>query len=290
MDFLNSTVTSVFDVLMPIFGVAGPTVALILISGLVGVLGLYCFKFISWQGGIKSTKDKIKGGLIEIRLYQDDLAIVAKAVVGVLARNVQYLTLNFGPILPLLIPFGLVFAQLVVRQGFDPIPMSDRPVEELLAGEGDLIEIELTSEAASKIGELEVILPDTLVAISPLARVPSEGRAFIEVAAVASGVDEIRFRLGSEELTKVVATGDAEPPAILQPERTRGFSAVLWPGEESTSGTSFQRIVVPHPSRPVAGFGWSPVPIEGIGGLMALFFVFSIVIGGAALKPLGVQI
>jgi hypothetical protein len=97
-------------------------------------------------------------------------------------------------------------------------------------------------------------------------------------------------RVGGERVTKVVATGDVEPPAKLQPERARGMAALLWPGERSTDGTGVERILVPHPDRPVPGFGWSPLPLEGVGGLMILFFVFSIVIGGLVLKPLGVQI
>jgi hypothetical protein len=280
MDFVNRATTALFDLLMPIFGLAGPTVALILISGLVGVLGLICFKYISWQGGIKSTKAKIWGGIIEIRLYQDDLVIVARAVGKVLGRNVQYLFLNFGPIVPLLIPFGLVFAQLVVRQGFDPIPLAERPVTELLAGEGTLVEVTLGPEARGKLDEAQIELPPTLEAISPVVRIPSEGRLLVEVAAVASGVQEMVVRVGGERVTKVVATGDV----------ARGMAALLWPGERSTDGTGVERILVPHPDRPVPGFGWSPLPLEGVGGLMILFFVFSIVIGGLVLKPLGVQI
>ena len=290
MEFVNRAMTALFDVLMPVLGIAGPTVALILISGIVGVLGLVIFKQISWQGGIKATKDKIKGGLIEIRIYQDDLGIVAKAVGKVLGRNFQYLFLNFGPIVPLLIPFGLAFAQLVVRQGFDPIPIEAEAAEDLLSGEGVMVEVELTEQAASRVSELEVELPPTLAAISPLVRIPSEGRAFIEVIAVSAGTDEITFRLGEETATKVVATGDIEPPQLLQPERVEVLATFLWPGEPALEGDTFARIVVPHPDRPVAGFGWSPVPLEGVAGLMILFFVFSIVLGGLALKPLGVQI
>lgn len=118
---------------------------------------------------------------------------------------------------------------------------------------------------------------------------PSEGRAFVEVVAVAPGTDAITFRVGDEVATKAVATGDIEPPKLLQPERVRGLSLFLWPGEHTLEG-SFERIVIPHPERPVAGFGWSPVPLEGVMGITLVFLVFSIVIGGAALKPLGVQI
>ena len=74
----------------------------------------------SAQRRIKAAKNKIKGHLIEIRIYQDDLAIVGRAIVKVLLRNFQYLGLNLLPFVPLSIPFVIVLAQLVVRYGYAP--------------------------------------------------------------------------------------------------------------------------------------------------------------------------
>ena len=142
MNVINRLTNSIFDVLLTPFEFLGPEMALILVSGLFGIIALVLFKHISWQKGIKATKDKIKGHMIEIRLYQDDLVIVARAIGKVLLRNLQYLALNFGPILPLFIPFVFVLAQFVVRYAFDPVPVTpDHAV--VLAGQGTLITVEL---------------------------------------------------------------------------------------------------------------------------------------------------
>ena len=123
MNFVNRAMGGIFDVVLAPLELLGIEWALILVSGIAGIGGLICFKFISWQGGIKDVKDKIKGNLIAIRIYQDDLFIVFKAVLKILVRNVQYIALNFGPLLPLFAPFVLVLAQLVVRYGYDPLPV-----------------------------------------------------------------------------------------------------------------------------------------------------------------------
>jgi hypothetical protein len=80
MDALNRITTKVFDVLLTPFELLGVELSLILISGLFGIVALLVFKQISWQKGIKGVKDKIKGDMIDIRIYQDDLGVVGGSV------------------------------------------------------------------------------------------------------------------------------------------------------------------------------------------------------------------
>src|ERR1700752_2381287 len=123
MNAVHQVTSAIFDLVLTPFEVLGDAAALVLISGVFGIAALLLFKLISWQSGIKSTKDKIKGHMIAIRIYQDDLRIVFASVVSVVLRNFQYLGLNFLPILPLFVPFLLVASQLVVRYAFDPLPV-----------------------------------------------------------------------------------------------------------------------------------------------------------------------
>ena len=173
MDAINRAVTALFDVILTPLEAVSEEFALLFVSGVFGVLALWIFKHISWQKGIKAAKDRIKGHLIEIRLYQDDLGIVARSIGKVLLRNLQYLGLNFGPFVPLAIPFALVAAQMVVRYGFEPAPVQ-HPTELRLAGEGQTLVVE-GDEAA--IAGLEILLPEGLTAVSPLARIPRAGHA-----------------------------------------------------------------------------------------------------------------
>ena len=291
MNALNSAATSLFDVLLAATGWAGSAVTLIFWSGVFGVLALLLFKKISWQKGIKNAKDKIKAHMIEIRLYQDDLVVVAAAVAKVLARNVVYLGLNFGPIVPLAVPFMILTAQLVVRYAYEPLPLHERGVA-VMAGRGTLLEIELASGVDAS--ALRVTLPAGLQAVSPLVRVPSEGRAFQEFVAVEGGSHEIVLELGGARETKLVHAGSVMP-AAMQPRRVsyRDMFAIadadrlplLWPAEASFSSESpFRVVAIAYPYRDQ---GWLP---DGEGGILITVALASIVVGALALKPLGVQI
>ena len=286
MNGLNSLANSVFDLLLSPLDAVGAWLSLTLVSGIFGVLALVVFKHISWQAGIKSTKGKIKGHMIEIRIYQDDLGLVSRAIGKVLVRNLQYVILNFGPFLPLMLPFGMVAAQLVVRYGFEPVPVQSVQ-DDHLAGQGTTFEIEFTGDQKRAAGDLVVTLPDGVIAVSPLVRIPSQGRAFIEVVATKAGIHELVFTTGSHTEIKLLHAGDEGLAREMQPERGRGFlSALLWPAEEAFTGPSpFALIRTVYPERPL---GW--IPGSGPVGILLAFVLLSMLFGFIALKPLGVQI
>ncbi len=268
--------------------------ALILAAGIFGVLALVAFKHISSQRRIKAVKDRIKGHLIAIRIFQDDLRVVGSSIVKIVLRNFQYLTLNFGPFIPLAVPFVFVVAQFVVRYAYAPAALTENPAAQL-AGAGTMLEVRLEPESAARIKELTVTLPAGVVAMSPLVRIPSEGRAFQEIAATQSGVHEIRVALGAEAAeTKLFCAGDASLRA-MQPRRVNNRHwydltdpnhwPVLWPAEAGfDAGSAFASVAIAYPSRDL---GWLP---GGEGGILVTFVVASMLFGVAALKPLRVQI
>lgn len=294
MNAVNSLLTTLFDVVLTPFEWAGRATALVVISGIFGVLALLVFKRISWQAGIKAAKNRIKGHMIAIRLYQDDLVIVASSVGKVLVRNVQYLALNFGPVLPLIVPFAFVSAQFVVRYAYRPLAIVSA-LEQPLAGRGVLLEIELTRERRREARELQVIWPAGLKPVSPLVRVPVDGKAFQEFVAVAEGAHEIVIELAGLRETKLVHAGSTTPRA-MQPRRVSNSEwyalhdpdhwPALWPAEAGFAADSpFRSIAIrDYPPREI------PWWLDGELGVLAGVIVASIVVGAFALKPLGVQI
>ncbi len=288
MNAVNRIATSIFDVLLTPFELLGSEWALILVSGIIGILALICFKFISWQKGIKAAKDKIKGNMIAIRIYQDDLGIVGKSVGNVLLRNFQYIGLNFGPIVPLCIPFALVLAQFVVRYGFDPLPVveTEEEVAGLLPGQGTLIDVTMREGAESQVLGLELRLPPWIRAISPLARSEGEGLASIEVVAVGAGQGEIEVLIDGKPVgTKEIVAG-TEPTRVMQPERVSSFwSSWLWPAEDTFAAESpVAHVKFEYPD---SELGFLP---GGVGGVILVFLVASLLFGVLVLKPLNIQI
>jgi hypothetical protein len=284
MNSLNHVFSRLFDLFLTPLESIGRPFALVLTSAVFGVIALVVFKHVSAQKRIRATKNRIKGHLIEIRIYQDDLAIVGKAIGKVLLRNLQYLALNLAPFLPLSIPFAIVLAQLVVRYGYAPAAVHGA-TEAILPGRGAMIEVELARDRAAEVADLRIELPPGVRAISPLVRVPSEGRAFQEVAAIAPCASPVRFVLaGGEQAEKGFTAGAWTGP--LQPERGTGFfSALLWPAEDTfASDSPFRRIRIEFPEDELA---WFP---SGPGGVLIVFLVVSMAAGLLVMKPLKVQI
>ena len=288
MNSINQLLTTIFDVLLTPLEAMGHEVALIVMGGVFGVLALVVFKYISSQRGIKLAKDKIKGHMIAIRLYQDDLAVVGASVCKVLLRNLQYISLNFAPFLPLAIPFVFVIAQMVVRYSFDPLPVvAVEDVDDMLAGQGVELHVEFKPEARARAGELSLVLPEGLQALSPLVRIESGGVAFQEFVATSAGEYAVEFRFeDGTSYTKTVVAGDLAP-RMMQPERVSGFfSASLWPAEDRfDDDCPIAHIAFVYPERDC---GW--LPLSGPLGVMTWFVVASMLFAFAVIKPLGVQI
>jgi len=279
MNVVNSITTSVFDVVLTPLEWMGPEVAVAVLSGAFGVLGLFIFKYISWQKGIRAAKDKIKGHMIEIRIYQDDLVVVSQAVAKVLMRNVQYLFLNLLPFVPLSVPFVLLLAQFVVRYAFEPLPEGER---------FDVV-VELAQENAGDVPELEIVGPDW-ARDSALANLTSaDGRAFFRIDEAPAGTWELEFRVGDDgpSATKRIVIGE-ERDRTMQAERVGSFwLAWLWPAEPMFEGESPFRHIVVDGGYPERELRWLP---NGLLGILTGVLIFSFALGLAALKPLGVTI
>jgi len=289
MNVVNHAATSIFDILLTPLELMGQMTALILVSGIFGILALIIFKHISWQAGIKGAKDKIKGDMIAIRLYQDDLAVVSKSVGKVFLRNFQYLGLNFGPILPLLVPFILVAAQFVVRYAFEPVPVTElegQTSAELMSGRGLMIEVAMKDGREGEAMKLTLEYPEGIEPITPLVRNADEGVAFQEVIATQSVEGEILFRVdGKDAGAKQIVAGD-ERARMMQPERVSSFwLSWMWPAEDTFGADNpIGHVTFAYPLRSY------PFLPDGPLGVILLFFLASIVFGVVVLKPLNIQI
>ncbi|MBL4769713.1 MAG: hypothetical protein JKY61_00865 [Planctomycetes bacterium] len=281
MDAIQRFVTASFDLLLQPLERVGMEFALILVSGVFGVLALLIFKHISPQASIRKEKNLIKGHMIEIRLYQDDLGLVSKAIGKVLWHNLRYVCLNFGPFIPLAIPFALVAGQLVARYGFEPMPVA-ASAQTQLAGEGHTLS--LTWEAGEAI---QVTYPDGITPVSALIQVPEQGRGFQEFVVERPGQYEITLQLAGAITSKRIWAGERPEQGLrypaIQPLRVAGWEQILWPAESAPSG--WQKIEFKYPE---SSLGW--LPGQGPSGVLLNLILFSMLFGFVALKPLGVEI
>jgi len=112
----SNVLTAIFDVLVLPFG-SNRTAALWGISLATGVVLIFLFKVTSNQDRIKATRDAFSARILEMRIYQDDLGLILKALAAALWSNVAYLRASLVPILVLLVVALPVFVQLDERYG-----------------------------------------------------------------------------------------------------------------------------------------------------------------------------
>ena len=288
MDALNGFCNQLFNLLVApfdgLFGY-GALITITVVSLVFMPLSMLFFKYASSQKGIAAAKGKIKGHMIEIRIYQDDLFVVLKAVGKVLYYNFKYLFLNFAPFVPLSIPFVIVAAQLVVRFGFAPIPVEERDLAALKAGEGIELEIVMAEGHEAEALDLQIVLPPTLTAASPLIPNAADGVAFMEVVATSAGGDDIELRVGDEVQKKRIVTGET-PERLMQPERVSSFwLAWLWPAEDTFgSDSAIASVTFAYPDRDLGGMP------DGAGGVFIMFLIVAFGAGLVAIKVFDIQI
>ena len=90
---------------------------LVWLSLLTGVVMAVVFKYAQNARAIRAAKDKLKGRILEMRIYQDDPALIVKGFFGAMRANLRYLGTMLVPFIALLIPVVIVFMQMDERYG-----------------------------------------------------------------------------------------------------------------------------------------------------------------------------
>jgi len=118
MAFINSILCSLFDLLLLPFDRLPAWIPLTLLAAAMAVAALLVYKKFSDQAALERVKARIAAGFYEIRLFNDNLTKILKALGGLLRNNGVYVALSLVPLLVMLLPMGLAFAQLQFHYGY----------------------------------------------------------------------------------------------------------------------------------------------------------------------------
>ena len=118
---INGVFTFVFDIICWPFQALEPIWAMTAISLLVGVLMVWIFGKISDQEAIKLIRDRIRGNLIGVRLFQHDVRIVLDLQATITRDTLRFMKHALGPMVLLLVPLLFVMIQLHLRFSVRPL-------------------------------------------------------------------------------------------------------------------------------------------------------------------------
>jgi hypothetical protein len=128
MGLLNRVMTGLFDLVFLPFRSIDPMWGLTVVSLLAGVLMLWIFGKVSDQSAISLVRDRIRGNLIGIRLFGDDLGMLFRLQGKIFRQTLTYLRYAMVPMLIMLVPVLLILTQLNLRFDLRPLDPGDTTV------------------------------------------------------------------------------------------------------------------------------------------------------------------
>ena len=189
---VNAAATWAFDAAFALLAMMPPPVSLVLVSLVTAVVMLFVVARTSDQLRMATTKRAMHAGLFEIRLFNDDLVAMLRAVGDLLWQNARYLRLSLVPLLWMAIPLVIVIAQLQAFYGYAG----------LVPGEAVLLKAEMDSATSA--------VRSAAATPAPVLEAPPEIR--VETGAVQlAGSNEVLWRivpLSAGDFTVTVRAGD----------------------------------------------------------------------------------
>ena len=242
--------------------------ALVTVSLLAGAVAMLIFRATSNPARIRSARNAIVAHVLEMRIYQDDLALVLRALGAALVGNLRYLRLVLVPLLAIGAVMAVLFIQLDAR--FSRAPL----------GPGGTAMVTATLRSG-----IDVMSVDTGIEVSvgtavegPRVRVPARREVNWRVRSLRPGASTVTLRVDQARYRFALAA----TPGIGVVGRERSGSAMdalLHPGlPRLLESSPIERIEVRYPPARYSLFGWQTTWLA--------VFVFWSLVGALGLKLL----
>jgi hypothetical protein len=269
----NAVSSAIFDVLLAPLGHGRPWIDLLLWPIMGGIVALLVYKKVSNQAGIARAKKAISVHLLEIVLFKDDPRVVLGATARAMMKNGLYLAYNIVPMLVMIAPMTIILVQLVANYSNAPLPVGSTAV---LVAELDPAVPGMTPR------DVQLDVPEGVTLDAPPVRT-ADGTVVWRLRLDQPGDHVLNVRAGAatEPITLAVG-GDPRKVTAL---RTKGWEALLYPAEAvPTADSPVYSLTV---DRRDQDLGLLP---GGEGGILAWFFISSLVAGFALKDRFGVTL
>lgn len=269
----NLVCTACFSILVWPFQAVAPIWPMLFVSLVAGIVMLWIFGKVSNQDAIKDIRDTIRGNLIGVKLFQDDIGVLMGLQCTILKDTLKYMKHSMIPMFVMIGPVMLIMIQLNLY-------FSVRPLE---PGETTVFKVRVQDASALRDG-VTLEAPEGITIETPAVRIPSEREVAWRIRADVPGRYTMKVRYGDDVIEKdlVVGTGWAS----VSPLRTGTgiIDNLLYPGEDPLSPSQMiESISINYPELDILVFGFA---INWI----VLFFVLSVVFGFAFKGFFGVEI
>ncbi len=270
--WFNAITTRLFDLIYWPFLGLDPVWAVIAISFLTGLLMLWIFGKTSNQAAIRNVKDKIRGNLIAVRLYQHDIGVVLRAQARIFRNTLTYMKYSLIPMVVIIVPVLIIIIQLNLRFSVRPLAVNEAAV----------VDVKVRDSAVLSMANLTA--PEGVRVETPAVRIPSKGEASWRIRPELPGFYTLKIKAGDTAAEKELVVGpDWGNVSSLRTGESLG-QLLLYPGEPPIPSSSpIQSIYVNYPPLVISVLGWNI-------HWLVLFFVLSVVFGFAFKGIFGVEV
>ncbi|MBN1866310.1 hypothetical protein JW916_03360 [Candidatus Sumerlaeota bacterium] len=270
----NTFLTAVFGLVCRPFQSLDPFWPVAFVSLVTGVLMVWIFGKVSNQKAIRVVRNRIRGNLIGVGLFRNDIGTVLRLQGRVLRDTLTYMRHSLVPMLVTIVPVVLIAIQLNLRFSVRPLHPGETAVVKATMREG----VEFDSDVSIAPG-------DGIVVETAPVRVPATRETAWRIRVEKPGRYTIAIRSKGASVEKAVRVG-TEPWNAVSAVRTGAgtTTAFLWPGEKPLAPSSpFESVEVLYPALHIEVLGWRI-------HWLVLFFVLSILFGFALKGVLGVEV
>jgi hypothetical protein len=273
---VNAALVWLFDAIAAPIIYLAPLTSLIVVSALSGLAMLWVARRTSNQRAVAEAKRGIHAALLEIRLFNDDLGAVFRAVGQMLWQNLQYLRYSSVVVAWVALPLLLVAAQLQAFYGY----------EGLSVGEPTLLTLRLRAAQPRNVPRPEAFSlqsPDGIRVDTEPIVLPGAKEVSWRLVPTAPGDYTLITRVNDTTLQKQVhvSTGAVRRSQV----RVAGLvDQLLYPSEPPLPDDGIvSEITLSYPEPGLGVFGWRV-------NWLVVFFAVSMVTAFAFAKRFGVTL
>ncbi|RPJ86359.1 MAG: hypothetical protein EHM18_06635 [Acidobacteria bacterium] len=272
MDFANRMSTGLFNLLVWPLAPLPPVWALTVISVFAGAVMVWIFGRVSRQERIRSVKDRIRGNLFGVRLYQHEIGVVFRLQKQIMADTARYMGLSVAPMLVILIPMSLIVVQLNLHFASRPLRPGEQAIVRISVADPTVLARPISLRGGG-----------SFVVETPPVRIASANEAAWRIRAVQPGHHSLKVRIGDQEVEKALDIGN-DWRAVSTLRTANWVDSFLYPSEPRLD---------PRVGINAVEVSYRPLPLEVLGlsvDWLVFFFIISVIAGFALKGVFGVQL
>ena len=272
MSAVNTFLAGLVDVLLSPFERQPPLVGLTAVSLVLALMMLAVVRATSNQARVVAVKRAIQACVYEIRLFNDDLAAMCRALVELARHNLTYLRLSLVPVLWMAIPIGLLIAHLHFHYGYRGLDV----------GQAAVVKVTLRHPQEAVNVRPALIVPAGIRLETPAVWIPSLREAAWRISAERAGTYELTVTVAGDAFAKSLQVSDGTTRRSPRRAGAGLLGELANPAEPPLpAGASVESIAVTYPSRGIGLFGFEL-------HWMLVLFVLSTLFALVLRRPFGV--